>query len=192
MISRRPSVTQNLRTLICLLAALPSFAMAWDMQGTKAITANTRDHQHIALGSVRFEQQSGGTVSFIITMDRTHFSDHFLSMKEFKCIDGPQELVCHVPYPYPQPGNITAGDLTWLEHNLLFLYKLPNDFGAKLWNGLYFHLQRTEHGLLGKPQAIDLNLISAPPANPDVPPFSPEFRDDIPPGMHWIESLTIE
>jgi hypothetical protein len=53
-------------------------------------------------------------------------------------------------------------------------------------------LERTEHGLTGRPQAIDLNLISAPPDNPEVPPFSPALRDDIAPGMRWVESLTIE
>jgi hypothetical protein len=192
MPNKRPSVMQNLRLLICLLAAAPAFAMAWDMQGTKTITANTRDNQHITLGAVRFEPQSDGTVSFVITMERAHFSEHFLSMKEFKCIDGPLEIVCYVPYPYTQPGTVTAKDLAWLEHSLLFLYKLPNEFSAKLWNGLYFHLERTEHGLLGRPQAIDLNRISAPPDNPEVPPFSPALRDDITPGTRWIESLTIE
>jgi hypothetical protein len=192
MPKNRSSVMRSLRLLICLLVTVPAFAMAWDMQGTKTITANTRDNQHITLGTIRFEPQGNGTVSFLITMDRTHFSDHFLSMKEFKCIDGPLELVCYVPYPYPQPGTVTTKDMAWLEHSLLFMYKLPNEFSAKLWNGLYFHLERTEHGLIGRPQAIDLNLISAPPDNPEVPPFSPALRDDIAPGMRWIESLTIE
>ena len=188
----RPFVMRSLRLLICLLVAIPAFSMAWDMQGTKTITANTRDNQHITLGTVRFEPQSNGTVSFVITMDRTHFSDYFLSMKEFKCIKGPLELFCYVPYPYPQPGTVTAKDMAWLEHSMLFLYKLPNEFGAKLWNGLYFRLERTEHGLLGRPQAIDLNLISAPPDNSESPPYSPALRDDIMPGTRWIESLTIE
>lgn len=192
MPKKRSSVMRSLRLLICLLVTVPVFAMAWDMQGTKTITANTRDKQHITLGSVHFEPKGNGTVSFLITMDRAHFSDHFLSMKEFKCIDGPQELVCYVPYPYPQPGTITAKDMAWLEHSLLFLYKQPRDFGANLWNGLYFRLERTEHGLLGKPQAVDLNVISAPPDNPEVPPFSPALRDDVKPGTRWIESLTIE
>lgn len=192
MPKKRSFVMRSLRLLICLLVTVPAFAMAWDMQGTKTITANTRDNQHITLGTVRFEPQSNGTVSFLITMDRTSFSDHFLSMKEFKCIDGPLELVCYVPYPYPQPGTVTTKDMAWLEHSLLFMYKLPNEFSAQLWNGLYFRLERTEHGLIGRPQAVDLNLISAPPDNPEVPPFGTALRDDIAPGMRWIESLTIE
>jgi len=97
-----------------------------------------------------------------------------------------------VPYPYAQPRTVTSKDLAWLEHDLLFLYKLPNEFGAKLWNGLYFRFETTEQGLLGRPQAIDLNRISAPPERLDVPPFRPALRDDIAPGTRWIESLTIE
>jgi hypothetical protein len=97
-----------------------------------------------------------------------------------------------VPYPHAQPGTITADDLAWLEHNLLFLYQLPTDFGAKLWNGLYFQLEPTERGLRGRPQAIDLNYISAPSDTPEQPPYQPQQRDEIAPGVRWIESLTIE
>ncbi len=192
MIKQQPSELRFPRMFILLLVAVPALAAAWDMQGTKAITANTIDHQHIKLGEVRFEQLGDGKLSFAITMEKTNFSDYFLSMKEFKCVKGPTELFCHVPYPYPQPGTVTAKDMAWLEHSLLFLYKTPTEFGAKLWNGLYFRLQRTEHGLLGTPQAIDLNLISAPPDNPDVPPYGAELRDDIRVGVRWIESLTIQ
>ncbi|MGC2164414.1 MAG: hypothetical protein WA632_00215 [Gallionella sp.] len=192
MTKQQSSAIHSLHMLISLLVVLPAFAMAWEMEGTKTLTANTIDNQHITLGAVRFEQRDDRKVSFVITMDRTHFSDYFLSMKEFKCIEGPSELFCYVPYPYPQPGTVTAKDMAWLEHSLLFLYKLPKEFGAKLWNGLYFRLERTEHGLLGTPQAVDLNLISAPPDNTAVPPFTPGLRDDIAPGARWIKSLTIE
>jgi hypothetical protein len=86
----------------------------------------------------------------------------------------------------------TPQDLAWLEHALLFLYKLPREFGAKLWNGVIFKLRLTESGLVGTPQAVDLNLIAAPPARSDVPPYKPALRDDIRPGARWFEKLTIE
>jgi hypothetical protein len=175
-----------------LFAAMPSVALAWDLQGTKTITANTRDKQRITVGTVDFKPRPDGSVSFVLTMEYSRFTDHFLSMKEFKCLDGQGELFCHVPYPYPQPRTVTAKDMAWLEHSLLFMYKLPSEFGAKLWNGLYFHFERTEQGLLGKPQAVDLNYIGAPPAKPEIPPFQPALRDDIAPGARWIESLSIQ
>lgn len=175
------------------MVALPGAAAAFDLQGTRTITAHTRDAQHIVLGSVRFEPAAGGgPVGFVVTMDAARFTDHFLSMKEFKCLDGRTELVCHVPYPYPQPRAVTPTNLAWLEHSLLFLYKQPADFGAKLWNGLYFRLEPTATGLRGLPQAIDLNFISAPPDKPGIPPYRAALRDDIAPGVRWIDSITIE
>lgn len=175
-----------------VLGLAPAAVRAWELVGTKTITAHTRDQQRIVLGTVRFDPQPAGAVSFVIALDRARFTDHFLSMREFKCLDGPGEVVCHVPYPYPQPMSVTATDTAWLEHSLLFLYKLPTDFGAKLWNGLYFRFEPTDRGLLGRPQAIDLERISAPPSQPNVPPFRAALRDDVAPGARWIESLTIE
>jgi hypothetical protein len=113
-------------------------------------------------------------------------------MREFKCLQGPGELTCHVPYPHANPGSVVRGQWAWLEHSLLFFYKLPSDFGAKLWNGIYFEFQETGSGLVGRPRAIDLNLIAAPPANPAVPPYRPALRDDMPANARWIRSLRIE
>jgi hypothetical protein len=176
----------------CLLALAPGWAAAWDMAGLKTLTAHTRDGQHIVLGSVRFDPPTGATVPFVVTLDPTRFTDFFLSMKEFKCVDGRVEVVCHVPYPYPQPRTVTATQLAWLEHSLMFMFKLPNEFGAKLWNGLYFRFERTPTGLLGRAQSIDLNRISAPSATPDEPPFRAALRDDIAAGARWIDTLSIE
>lgn len=72
-------------------------------------------------------------------------------------------------YPYVQPGTIIANDFSWLEHALLFFYKQPSDFGAKLWNGVYYQLKPTDKGLVGEPQALDIGLIGVPPENLDVP-----------------------
>jgi len=181
-----------LATLAALVAlALPASA-AWEPTGTQTVRLHGRDGQAVAIGSVRFEPRADGRTAFTLAMDHGRLKDFFLSMKEFKCVEAPDEVMCHVPYPYPQPGTVGAGDLVWLEHSLLFLFKRPGEFGAKLWNGLYFKLQPGERGLVGTPQAIDLNLISAPPAQPGVPPYRPALRDDIPAGARWFERLTIE
>lgn len=192
MAQRRSWLTLGSLLLACLFAAPVANVLAWDLQGVKTITAITRDQQRITLGSVRFEPRADGSIAFAVTMEPARFTDHFLSMKEFKCLDSQDEVVCHVPYPHAQPGIVTSKDMAWLEHNLLFLYQLPTDFGAKLWNGLYFQLERSEQGLRGTAQAIDLDYISAPPDDPEQPPYQPTLRDDIAPGVRWIESLTIE
>jgi hypothetical protein len=192
MTINRSSATCRPGLTLILLAALSLPAAAWDFQGRKNLIATTRDQQRIAIGNVQFEPRGDGSIAFAVSMDHSKFTDHFLSMKEFKCLTGPTEIFCHVPYPYPQPGTINARDLSWLEHSLMFLFKLPNEFGAKLWNGVYFRFALTEQGLVGRPQAIDLNRISAPPLIPERPPYGAANRDDIAAGARWIESLAIE
>ena len=184
----------RLRALALALAAsaTPAIAATWDLPGPRTLTAVTQDQQRITLGTVHFDVQPDGSARFAIRMDPARFTDHFLSMKEFKCLEGPAELMCHVPYPDPQPGTVSDGQLAWLEHGLLFLFKRPGEFGAKLWNGLYFQLERTPQGLRGKAQAVDLNRISAPPDRPAVPPYRPALRDEVRPGSRWIETLLIE
>jgi hypothetical protein len=176
-------------------AQTPSGA-AWALEGSKRIVVVTRGQQELVIGTVRFEPAGTGTARFRVTIDHAPFRDHFLSMREFKCLEGGPELTCHVPYPHAQPGTVgtqgKAGDLAWLEHQLMFFFKQPNEFGANLWNGLYFKLEATPRGLVGKPQAVDLNRISAPPAKADVPPFGPAQRDDMPAGKRWIEQLRVE
>jgi hypothetical protein len=171
------------------LHALSQISERW-LEGTKSIDAVTRDGHTITIGKVHFQPAENGITHFTITMESAKFSDHFLSMKEFKCLDG-EEISCHVAYPYPNPQTITVKDYAWLEHSLLFLFKQPRDFGAKLWNGSYYQLQPDGQGLKGRAQAIDLNHISAPSATPGIPPYSPDLRTDAAPGSRWLDHLLI-
>jgi penicillin-binding protein 1A len=134
-------------------------AMPWS--GSKAVLLHARDGQATQIATVQFEPRSDGRIGFRLVMDTSRFTDFFLSMKEFKCLEGGGEVMCHVPYPYPQPGTITPSDLAWLEHSLLFLFKKPGEFGAKLWNGLYFRLEAKGDGLEGTPQAPDHRMSGA-------------------------------
>ena len=185
----------NLRQLGCLLfgisaIALPLSATAWELSGSKMISLQTRDGKTIAIGSVEFTPK-GESTTFALHLDHAKLKDFFLSMKEFKCLEG-EDIHCHVPYPYPNPGTITRNDLRWLEHSLLFLYKQPKDFGARLWNGLYYKMTLGEKGIVGMPQAVDLVQIGAPPADTSIPPYGPGDRSDITPDSRWIRSLSIE
>ena len=176
--------------LLCSLFVLAAPAHAWEASGTRDIVLHTRDGNQLPIGTVSFTPR-GERIAFTLHLDEKRFKDFFLSMKEFKCLEG-DEIQCHVPYPYPNPGTITRSDLRWLEHSLLFLYKAPKDFGAKLWNGLYYRMQITDRGIVGTPQAVDLAQIGAPPADTSVPPYGPGERSDITPNSRWISSLTIE
>lgn len=188
---RRCRLGLVLPAVLCGLAAqLP--ATAQPLQGTRQLLLHNRDGGTVALGTVSFTPQADGRSAFALNLKHEAFKDFFLSMKEFKCVESPTEVFCHVPYPYPQPGTVSATDLAWLEHALLFMFKTPAEFGARLWNGVYFQLRATELGLEGRPQAVDLNRISAPPDKPGVPPFRPALRDDIAPGARFFNRLTLE
>lgn len=172
------------------MLALSGVAGAWELAGTQTLTLHTRDGQAIAIGTVSFSPQ-GERIGFELKLEHKPFKDFFLSMREFKCLEGSEEIQCHVPYPHATPATVTRDDLAWLEHALLFLYKTPAEFGARLWNGLYYRMEITDEGLVGTAEAVDLNLISAPPEDAAVAPYGPGERTEIPPGSRWIGRLTI-
>lgn len=179
-------------TAILVCVTSQSWAAGFDLEGTKQVFAVTRDGTRLALGHVQFTRTNADVTLFKLTVESPLLVDHFLSMKEFKCLDGASEVTCHVPYPYRNPQTITAGNLVWLEHSLLFLFKQPRDFGAKLWNGSYYQFEVVSQRLIGKPQAIDLNHISAPSDTPNIAPYTPDLRVDAAPGARWIDHLLIE
>jgi hypothetical protein len=167
-------------------------AQAQSLEGTKTITLHTVDEQKKNIGTVTFSKPIDGIYNFTVAMKFDAFTDHFLSMREFKCVGSSRELMCFVPYPYARRQTVSERDFAWLEHALLFMFKQPTDFGAKLWNGVYFQLKRTDTGLRGTPQAVDLNFISAPPADLTVPPFKASLRDDYAAKSRWVEFIGIE
>ncbi len=173
---------------LTLAAAAPAFG--WELAGDKEVVLHGRDGSSVRIARVHFEP-AGDSVRFELQMDHARFKDFFLSMKEFKCLETSGEIQCHVPYPYANPATVRREDLRWLEHSLLFLFKSPKDFGAKLWNGIYYRLEDDGEGLVGTPYAVDLNLIGAPPADPDQPPYSVDENPEYPEGSRWFGRLTI-
>jgi len=185
------------RVIACLtfclgMPGLASTAIAGEnwLTGTRTITLHSRDGQALPIGRVRFQPTAAGT-SYVIDLDHKQLNDYFLSMREFKCAASEAEVFCYVPYPHATPRTVTANNLAWLEHDLMFFYKQPRDFGAKLWNGIYFELKPTADGLIGTAQAIDLNQIAAPPADLTVPPYGKGERSDFDPALRWFNRLSI-
>lgn len=172
---------------------LPLAASAFDFQGDKRLVAVFRDGGTQTLGQVSFSPgPQAPEVAFKVKLNTVVLTDFFLSMREFKCLPAAAEITCVVPYPYAQPGTLTPTDLRWLEHSLLFLFKQPSDFGAKLWNGVIFKFTATPNALVGTPEAVDLNLISAPPDDTTRPPYGSMERSSYAPGARWLSSLRIE
>lgn len=172
-------------------AACASPAAAWDMSGKKKLIAHTNDGKDIQIGTVTFTPD-GDKAKFAVDMDQSKMPEFFLSMTKFRCVDG-KEIFCFVPYPYQNPHTVTAKDLVWLDHALLFFWKKPNDYGAKLGNGLYYAFKMTDKGLVGAPQAINLDKIASPPDDTSKPPYGEAGeRDEIQPGERWIDKLMIE
>lgn len=178
---------------IVVLTLAGTAAAAADLpQGSRQIVLHARDGSRIDLGQVVFTPQADGRTAFRIQLGFPGLEDHFLSMREFKCVAGQGEKLCVVPYPYPQPGTIGRADLAWLEHSLIFLRNRPGDHGARLSEGVYFALTPTAAGGFdGRLQAVDLTAMGVPP--PDAkPPLKATLRDDVPVGARWFQRLTIE
>lgn len=186
-------MNQMLGRAAAAITAMAVSVSAWSLElaGDKRVRLHARDGSVVDIGRVHFEPD-GDVTRFELDIAHERFKDFFLSMKEFKCLESAEEIQCHVPYPYPQPGIVRDGDLRWLEHSLLFLFKAPKDFGAKLWNGLYYRLEADGEGLVGTPHAVDLNLIGAPPDDPGVPPFADADITEIDPSSRWFVKLTID
>jgi hypothetical protein len=159
------------------------------LAGTKDIVLQTRDGQNITIGAVVFTPKDGKTY-FDVQFDRSKFTEYFLSMVEFKCVEGP-ELNCHVPYPYANPKIVSAEDLSWLEHSLLFFTKSRADYGAQLAKGVIYTMKLSDGGIVGAPQSIDLNMIATPPEDRSKAAFTSADRYDFQPGERWVQSLSL-
>lgn len=178
--------------LVLALAGSAGAAWGFDFRGERPVIAVTADGQRTRIGAVAFTPQPSGLAHFRVRLDPRILQDHFLSMREFKCLPGRPEITCAVPYPYEQPSVAGPSSLDWLEHSLLFFFKQPRDYGAKLWNGVIFRFTVTADALVGEPQAIDLNRLGVPPERLDVPPYGPADRDAFAPGARWLTQLRIE
>ena len=108
-------------------------------QGTKQISLLDNKGKKTLIGSIDFSTKDS-TIHYKIHLKHKIFKDYFLSMKEMKCLEGP-ELWCHLAYPYDNPRNITTTDLSWLSHDLLFMYKKNSEFGANFYNGVYYEFK---------------------------------------------------
>ena len=116
------------------------------------------------IGTVNFVNKPDGTARFTIDISADVFSDHFLSMRPFRCITGDADWYCYLDYPYELHETISVDDLTNLEYQLLFISKKKSEFGIDAWNGIYYKLNVDQHGIItGQLMQGDLNVLQSPP-----------------------------
>ena len=129
--------------------------------------------------------------TYSIDLSEAAFTDHFLSMRPFKCLEGPAKHWCHVPYPYEIRRNI-SGDLIDLEYDFLFLWKGATDYGIDTWNGVYYRLEPMGAGWSGRMFEVDLGDLGIPPEDGNLRPIEDSDLHEADRDSHWLPRLVIE
>lgn len=176
---RRPRAAPLMRA--ALLTALPVAAGA-DEFGVYLEDGTGRE---IRVATLRTE---GGAYS--LAMEAAPFTDHFLSMRPFKCIEGPAVHWCHLPYPYEIARDLSA-DLTDLEYDLLFVWKPAGEYGIDLWRGVYYRIEPEAAGYRGTLWETDLDRLGVPPAAGEMRPIQVSDLSEADPESFWLPYLRI-
>ena len=174
---------------LLLVLAGPA-ANAADLGPELTIRLHPLEGEPVAIGRLLLTPEGEG-YRFEVKLDPQRFEDQFLSMRPFQCLPHPQQVVCHLAYPYDNRRYLSAKDLTDLEYDLLFLHKSPAEYGINAWNGLYYELHMTGTGFEGELRETDLNVLAAPPEGGDRRPIK---RTELYPASekHWPRRMTIQ
>ena len=170
-----------------VLGAIFSLAAGAVVAETRGVYLQDLEGQRIRVATLNIADD--GTYDMV--MDEAPFNDHFLSMRPFKCLEGPQKHWCHVPYPYEIARNISA-DLTDLEYDLLFVWKGATDYGINMWNGVYYQLEQKDGVVTGALFEMDMDTLSAPPPAGELRPLRASDLHESDPESHWLPHIIIE
>lgn len=160
-------------------------------QGDKVISLVANSGESLKIGKIKF-QNTEDKLTYTINLENSVFNDEFLSMRPFKCIHQPKQMICHLQYPYQKKGYISKDDLMDLEYDLLFLHKSPSEYGINAWNGLFYQLSLTENGLDGELMEVDLNVLAAPPDEGVLRPVTRDMLYEADVDIHMFPKLVIE
>lgn len=164
-----------------------SFMASGALAETKSVFLEDIEGGRIQIAIVEFNN----TGAYNVVMNNAVFEDHFLSMRPFKCLEGPTKNWCHVPYPYEISRN-TSADLTDLEYDFLFVWKGSNDYGINMWNGVYYKLQQADGHFSGTLYEMDMDTLAVPPATGELRPVQAKHLHQSDPESHWLPRLVIE
>jgi hypothetical protein len=169
---------------------LPGDLLAEVQLGDYRVQLEDDQGQPYDLGVLTLGAAGSEGYSYRLVLQDAQFEDHFLSMRPFKCLRHPAQLVCHLPYPYPLRRTITNTDLVDLEYDLLFVHKTPQEYGIDAWNGLYFKLRTQDNGFVGELYETDLNVLQSPPEDEESRPIDPDELHEAS-DKHWPKRIVI-
>ncbi|RLJ58900.1 hypothetical protein BCF46_1038 [Litoreibacter meonggei] len=172
---------KTLATFLLLVTCGTSLAQ------TRTVYLEANDGRRVEIGIL--DLAADGTYS--VEMSEGSFTDHFLSMRPFKCLEGPTKNWCHIPYPYEIRRNLSE-DVTDLEYDFLFVWKGATDYGINMWNGVYYRISPDGAGYTGVLHEIDMDVLSAPPARGELRPLSAKDIHESDADSHWLPRLIIE
>lgn len=171
------------RLLGLVLAVIASGAAA----ETRAVFLEDLQGTRIEIATLEIDPEG----SYSLEMAEAPFENHFLSMRPFRCLEGPQKNWCYVPYPYEIKRNI-SDDLVDLEYDFLFVWKDAKDYGINMWNGVYYKIEEVEGQLTGALHEMDMDKLSAPPPAGELRPVQAKDLHESDPESHWLPRLVIE
>ena len=156
---------------------------------------NTDKDTSKTIGTVELSATEDGRYQATFVPDDSQFGDYFLSMRPFKCVETPEQLLCHLPYPYKNEHVISADNLGGLEYQFLFIRKAPNDYGINPWYGVYYKMQWADGvggSIKGTLYETDLDILAAPPSDPNARPITEVELHEADADIHVFPNLVIE
>jgi hypothetical protein len=169
---------------IAAIVLTPLSAYAFD--GQREVFLAPSDGARIKIADLSVSDNT-----YSISMNDAVFTDHFLSMRPFKCIEGPEKHWCHVPYPYENRHSL-SDDFTDLEYDFLFLWKGASEYGINMWNGVYYVLEEDGDQLVGRLHEMDMDTLSAPPDPGELRPVTMKNLEPGEPESLWLPMLIVE
>ena len=169
-----------------IVAILSMPSIAWAFDGQREVFLVPVDGERIKIADLTISDGA-----YVLSMNDHEFTDHFLSMRPFKCLEGPEKHWCHVPYPYENRHDISQ-DLTDLEYDFLFLWKGATEYGINMWNGVYYVLELDGDQLVGRLHEMDMGILSAPPDPGELRPVNSSDLEPAESESHWLPVLMIE
>ena len=193
--NKRGSIRMPYRNLLAgflLLGTLLPASADNLLEGTKSIKLVEQGGTAHTVATIKFGPQGKGA-TYKIDWQDGQFADHFLSMRPFKCLEGPKKYWCRVPYPYDNKRKVSSGDLTDLEYDLLFIWKGAKEYGINMWNGVYYKLKVGEAGrITGEIHEMDMDILSAPPDDGNLRPIREVHLEPGETESHWLPKIEID